>query len=108
MDSVARYKRMGDLLVVAPPRKTGGEVSARELSRDTSEVLARVGAGGRAVITKHGRPIAVLMEVDEAVGLCGTALLRKRDAERRLFGDELAAELRQRDLRRAPRLLGGD
>ena len=105
---MARYKRMGDLLVVTPPSKTVEEVSARELNRDTSGVLARVCAGGRAVVTKHGQPIAVLMEVDEAVGLCGTSLLRKRDAERRLFGDELAAELRRRSLRQAPRLLGGE
>jgi prevent-host-death family protein len=105
---VSRYKPMGDLLVVAPPRKTVEEVSARELNKDTAGVLARVSAGGRAVITKHGRPVAVLMEVEEAVGLCGTALLRKRDAERRLFGDELAAELRQRALRRMPHVFGGD
>src|SRR3954447_1424559 len=108
MSKVARYKPMADLLVVEPPRKTVEEVSARELSRDTSRVLARVSAGGRAVITKHGRPVAVLMEMEEAVGLCGTALLRKRDAECRLFGDELAAELRQRALRRMPHVFGGD
>jgi prevent-host-death family protein len=105
---MARYKPMGDLLVVAPRRKTVEEVSARELNKDTAVVLARVRAGGRAVITKHGHPIAVLMEVEEAVGLCGTVVLRKRDAERRLFGDELDSELRHRDLRRAPRVLGGD
>src|SRR5215213_10019046 len=69
---MARYKPMGDVLVVAPPRKTVVEVSARELNRDTAGVLARVQAGGRAIVTKHGAPIAVLMEVEEAVGLCGT------------------------------------
>jgi prevent-host-death family protein len=84
---MARYKRFGDLLAVEPPRKMVEEVPASELSRDTSAVLARVRAGGRAVITKHGAPVAVLMEVDEAVGLCGTVLLSKREAERRLFGD---------------------
>jgi prevent-host-death family protein len=96
------------VLVVEPPRKTVEEVPARELSRDTSAVLARVRAGGRAVITKHGMPVAVLMEVDEAVGLCGTLLLSRREAECRLFGDELEARFRLRDLGRAPRLLGGE
>jgi prevent-host-death family protein len=104
---MARYKPMGDLLVVAPPPTTVEEVSARELNKDTAGVLARVRAGGRAIITKHGAPVAVLMEVDEAVGLCGTVLLRRRDAERRLFGEELEGKLRFRDLRR-PRLLGGE
>jgi prevent-host-death family protein len=105
---VARYKRMADLLVVSPPRRTVEEVSTRELNRDTAGVLARVRAGSRAVITKHGSPVAVLMEIEEAVGLCGTRLLTRRDAERRLFGDELDAELRRRDMRRPPRLLGGE
>jgi prevent-host-death family protein len=104
---MARYKPLGDLLLVSPRQKRVEEVTARELSRDTSAVLERVRAGGRAIITKHGAPIAVLMEVEEAVGLCGTVLLRRREAERRLFGDELDAELRYRDVR-APRILGGD
>jgi prevent-host-death family protein len=105
---VARYKPMGDLLVVAPPRKTVEEVTARDLNKDTAGVLERVRAGGRAIITKHGTPVAVLMEVDQAVGLCGTVLLRRREAERRLFGDELQGRLLQRSLRRAPRVFGGD
>jgi prevent-host-death family protein len=105
---MARYKRFGDLLVVEPPRKLVEEVPARELSRDTAAVLGRVRAGGRAVITKHGMPVAVLMEVEEAVGLCGTVLLGRQDAERRLFGDELDARLRHRLLARGPRLLGGE
>jgi len=67
-----------------------------------------VGAGGRAVVTKHGVPIAVLMEVDEAVGLCGTVLLNRSEAERRLFGDELEAVFRGRLLTRGPRLFGGE
>jgi prevent-host-death family protein len=105
---MARYKPMGELLVVAPHPKTVEEVTARELNRNTAGVLARVGAGERAIITRHGVPVAVLMEVEEAVGLCGTTLLKKRDAERRLFGDDLDAELRHRDLTRAPRMLGGE
>ncbi len=105
---MARYKRFGDMLVVEPPSRAVEEVSVRELSRSTSVVLARVRAGGRVVITRHGAPAAVLMEVDEAVGLCGMVLLSRRDAERRLFGEELDARLRGRDLRRGPRLLGGE
>jgi prevent-host-death family protein len=96
------------MLVVEPPRKTVEEGPVGELSRDTAAVLARVRAGSRAVITKHGAPIAVLMEVDEAVGLCGTVLLSRREAEKRLFGDELAERLLRRELGRAPRILGGD
>jgi prevent-host-death family protein len=105
---MARYKRIGDLVTTAPPRKTVEEVTARELNRNTARVLARVDAGGRAIITRHGAPVAVLMEVEEAVGLCGMVLLGRRGAESRLFGDELEAELRQRDLRRAPRVMGGE
>jgi prevent-host-death family protein len=106
--SVTRYKRFGDMLVVDPPRRTVEEVSIRELSRSTSGVLERVHAGGRVVITKHGAPAAVLMAVDEAVGLCGIVLLSRREAERRLFGDGLDATFRDRVLRRAPRMLGGE
>jgi prevent-host-death family protein len=104
----ARYKPFGDTLVVEPPRKAVEEVSITELSRETSAVLARVRVGGRAIVTRHGAPVAVLMEVEEAVGLCGTVLLSKRDAESRLFGDELDAELRCRELRRRPRVFGGE
>ena len=105
---MVRYKRMGDLVVVAPPGKTVEEVTVRELSRETSAVLARVRDGARAIVTRHGAPVAVLMEVEEAVGLCGTVLLSKRDAERRLFGEGLGDELHRRELRRTPRLLGGE
>jgi prevent-host-death family protein len=105
---MTRYKLIGDMLVVEPPRKTVEEVSVRELSRHTSAVLERVRAGGRVVVTRYGAPAAVLIEVDEAIGLCGTVLLRRRDAERRLFGDELDAVFRERVLSRAPRILGGE
>jgi prevent-host-death family protein len=96
------------MLVVAPPRKTVEEVSVRELSRGTSAVLERVRGDGRVVITKHGAPVAVLIAVDEAVGLCATVLLSRREAERRLFGDELDAVFRERDFSRAPRTFGGE
>jgi hypothetical protein len=51
---VALYKPYGQLLVVDPPRKVVEEVSVRDLSRDTSAVLGRVRAGGRAIITSRG------------------------------------------------------
>src|SRR6266508_3534281 len=89
-----RYKRYGELVTVDPPRKVVEEVSVRELSRDTSRVLGRVRAGRRAIVTNRGTPVAVIMEVDEAIGLCGTTILRRNEAERRLFGEELSDRLR--------------
>jgi prevent-host-death family protein len=100
---MARYKRYGPMLVVEPESKTVEEVSVRELSRDTSGILARVLAGGRAVVTKRGAPVAVVLEVDEAIGLCGTVLLRRHEAQRRLFGKELDDRLRGRVIGRRPR-----
>jgi hypothetical protein len=44
--------------------------------------------------------MAVILEVDEAVGLCGTVLLSRHEAERRLFGDQLDDRLRKRETRR--------
>ena len=47
--------------------------------------LVRVRKGTRAVVTKRGAPIAVILEFEEAVGLCGTKILARREAERRLL-----------------------
>jgi prevent-host-death family protein len=102
---VTRYKPYGQMLVVEPPPKTVEEVSVRELSRDTSGVLARVGEGRRAVVTSRGTPVAVILEVEEAVGLCASVLIRRQEAERRLFGPELCEQLRERGTRRALRML---
>lgn len=98
-----RYKRYGELLTVDPPRKIVEEVSVRDLSRDTSRVLARVRQGRRAIVTSRGTPVAVILEVDEALGLCGTVILRRGEAERRLFGEELGARIRARLSARRPR-----
>jgi prevent-host-death family protein len=95
--------RYGELLMVDPPRRLVVEVSVRELSRDTSRVLARVREGHRAIVTSRGTPVAVILEVDEAIGLCGTVVLRRLEAERRLFGEELTDRLRARSGRRRPR-----
>jgi prevent-host-death family protein len=89
-----RYKRYGRLLEVEPARKIVEEVSVRELSRDTSGVLGRVNEGRRAIVTSRGAPVAVILEVDEAVGLCGTVILTRQEAERRLFGEELDRRFR--------------
>jgi prevent-host-death family protein len=103
---VTRYKRAGPMLVVEPEPKVVEEVSMRELSRDTSAVVSRVREGRRAIVTSRGRPVAVILEVDEAVGLCGTVLLTRREAERRLFGDELDDRLRKLETSRTERSLG--
>jgi prevent-host-death family protein len=100
---MARYKPFGALLVVDPPPKVVEEVTVRELSRDTSAVLARVQDGGRAIVTKRGVPVAVVLEVDEAIGLCGTVLVRRNEAQRRLFGEELNHRWRARLMARRPR-----
>ena len=102
---MTRYKRYGQMLVVEPPTKVVEEVSVRELSRDTSGVLARVAEGRRVVVTRRGTPVAVILEVEEAVGLCAAVLTTRQEAERRLFGSELDEELRERRARRGRRAL---
>jgi prevent-host-death family protein len=102
---VTRYKQYGQMLVIEPPPKAVEEVSVRELSRDTSSVLARLVEGRRAVVTSRGTPVAVILEVEEAVGLCATVLLSRQAAERRLFGPELDQQLRERSARRDRRIL---
>ncbi len=71
----------------------------RDLSRDTSGVLARVFAGRRAIVTKRGAPVAVILEVEEALGLSATVVVAQREAARRLFGAELDQEFARRRLR---------
>jgi len=104
--SERRYKTAGRLLAIEPTPRVVEEVPARELSRDTSGVLARVAEGRRAIVTRRGRPVAVILEVEEALGLCGTIVLSRQEAERRLFGEELGRRLRERDMRRIERSLG--
>ncbi|HMC05899.1 MAG TPA: hypothetical protein VKG89_00755, partial [Solirubrobacterales bacterium] len=58
-------------------------------------------------ITRHGTPVAVILEVEEAVGLCGLVVLTRQEAERRLFGAELEGRLRERRVRRLRRELEG-
>src|SRR2546423_10802556 len=93
------------MLVVEPPPKVVEEVPVRELSRDTSGVLARVAQGRRAVVTSRGTPVAVILEVEEAVGLCAAVLITRQEAERRLLGPQLDEQLRERRARRNRRIL---
>ncbi len=102
---MTRYKPYGQMLVVEPPPKVVEEVPVRELSRDTSGVLARVAQGRRAVVTSRGTPVAVILEVEEAVGLCAAVLITRQEAERRLFGPELDEQLRERRARQNRRML---
>src|SRR5215211_6974843 len=102
---MTRYKRYGPMVVIEPPTKFLAEVPIRELSRDTSAVLKRVRQGTRAIVTSRGTPVAVILEVEEAVGLCGMLLLSRREAERRLFGTELEEQFRHLGSRRLRRIL---
>jgi len=43
------------------------EVSVRELGRETASVLASVARGERAVIVRHGEPVALILSLDEAI-----------------------------------------
>ncbi len=41
-------------------------IGIRELQRDTSDVLRRVADGNRLVITRHNRPVAVILGIADA------------------------------------------
>lgn len=43
------------------------EVSIRELSRQAPAVVREVANGGRVVVTRHGRPVAVILEVEAGI-----------------------------------------
>jgi hypothetical protein len=46
-----------------------------------------------------------MLEIEEAVGLCGIKLLTRQQAEMRLFGADLDQELRERRAERHRRIL---
>jgi prevent-host-death family protein len=102
---VTHYRKYGQTLVVEPEPKVVEEVSVRELSRDTSRVLQRVQEGSRVLVSRRGTPVGVILEIEEAIGLCGTKLLTRQEAEKRLFGADLDEELRERRAGRHRRLL---
>jgi prevent-host-death family protein len=43
------------------------EVSIRELTRATSQVVQRASSGERMIVTRNGQPIAVILGIDDAV-----------------------------------------
>jgi prevent-host-death family protein len=45
------------------------EVSVRELKQAMSRVLAGVVDGERVIVTRHGRPTAVILSIEQAVDL---------------------------------------
>jgi prevent-host-death family protein len=102
---MTHYKKYGQTLVVEPEPRTVEEVSVRELSRDTSRILGQVAEGRRVLVSRRGTPVGVILEVEEAIGLCGTKLLTKQEAQKRLFGADLDEELRERRAGRHRRLL---
>ncbi|MGH2925977.1 MAG: type II toxin-antitoxin system prevent-host-death family antitoxin [Solirubrobacterales bacterium] len=61
----------------------------RDLSRDTSGVLAQVSERQRAIVTRRGAPVAAILGIEEAIGLCATVVVSRREAGRRLFGEAL-------------------
>ena len=100
---MTRYKPAGPLLAIEPPSEAVEEVRMRALSRDTSEVLTRVQAGSRVIVTKRGAPVAVMLELEEALGMAAAVVVPKREAERWLFGGALAPEFLRRKLKRLAR-----
>jgi prevent-host-death family protein len=76
------------------------EVSVRELNRRTTQVLADVRGGRRVVVSRHGRPVALLLGIDEAVELL---LANSEEFVRlRLAAREDLAEGRTTELGRLP------
>ena len=49
------------------------EVGVRELKREASRVLAGVVDGERVIVTRNGRPIAVILSIEQAVDLLLTS-----------------------------------
>jgi prevent-host-death family protein len=45
------------------------EASVRELSRDTSRILASARRGSRVIVLRHGEPAAALIGIDDALDL---------------------------------------
>lgn len=69
------------------------QITVRELSRHTAQVLERVGAGERFEITRNGQPVAVLSppDIEEVTirGLIKAGILPPdwRERQRELFRD---------------------
>jgi prevent-host-death family protein len=66
------------------------EVSVRQLTHQTSRVLGRVEECERVIVSRYGRPVAVLLGIDQAIDLLlanSEEFVRMRVAAR----EELAA-----------------
>ena len=77
------------------------EVSVTELSRNVSAVISRVAGGERVIISRHGRPTAVIIAIDAGIdaliaGSEGFALLRREARERIEAGASAGATAGQR------------
>jgi prevent-host-death family protein len=59
------HKRQTPSLQVDP--YASREVTVRELSRSTGNVVAEVSAGTRVVVTRHGSPVALILAIDDAI-----------------------------------------
>jgi prevent-host-death family protein len=68
------------------------EIGIRELKHHASEAIARVAEGERAVVTRRGRPVAVILSLDESLefmlGYADEFALARADALGRLDADE--------------------
>ena len=82
------------------------EVGLRELNRETAEVMRWVRGGRRVIVSRHGRPFAVILPLEDGIEMVlrsepGPDPGRTRkgarfDAETRLLGDPVALRVRAR------------
>ncbi len=74
------------------------EIGIKELKRTASAVIERVEAGTAYVVTKRGRPAAVLLPVDEAEDLVlanADEYVRMRRAARSAFAKRRTVHLEE-------------
>jgi prevent-host-death family protein len=101
---------------VLEERREIGEVSVRELSRETSAVLRRARDFERIIVTRHGHPVAVVLSVAACIDLVVSEehpmsahrvrrARLKRELVNRLLGPELAHDASERRFRRMSRML---
>lgn len=71
-----------------------GEVALSELNREASAVVQRVEGGELAVVSRHGRPVAMILPIAIALAWAPAELAATGK------GSELGAEFQRRDDRR--------
>jgi prevent-host-death family protein len=72
------------------------EIGITELKATASAVVARVEGGAAYIVTKRGRPAAVLMPIEEAEDLVlakADAFVRMRRESRAAYAEERATSL---------------